>query len=598
MEWADVSAHVRTVPAGSYDRAVADDFVWTCSSTPDRARPGQVLRDVMVEMRDGLSLATDVYLPDTEWPFPAVMIRLPYGKTVEYCGIPDIAAHWNRKGYAFVGQDCRGTYGSEGVFDPAHPTNEAYDGHDTVAWIAEQPWSSGKVALTGESYYSVTSFAAASIPHPALACIAPGDFPVDRYDGTYRNGCLRLAAEALWAIWWVDPLNHPVPGEPLPGVDQWHLPTLEMADAAGLGNHYFSEIVGFCLPGSRYWDVRCRREAHDAIDIPILHWCGWFDNYTGQQLRDWKRYRALDRSGGRNFLMIGPWSHEGPPGPAERVGILPVSDDGTHRWDRLQRFYDRNLLGIENGFEDEPRVSYFVMGADEWRTADTWPPPGSETTAWYLHGDGAATEGGALDASGPGDEPPDGYAYDPADPVAWTVGTNPWTFGLNIGDRRPIEARADVLVYTSAPFARPVEIVGDLRARLHVATDAVDTDFTMALVDVFPDGAANLIQDGIQRMSLREPERGRLLLKPGRAYELEIDLWATAYRLGAGHRLRVEVSSSEFDRYDRNLNTAELPGRGSAMVVAHQTVFHDAARPSHVLIPMRPLRSEGGGRGL
>ena len=205
-----------------------------------------------------------------------------------------------------------------------------------MAWIADQPWSSGKVALTGESYYSVTSFAAASMPHPALACIAPGDFPVDRYDGTYRNGCLRLAAEALWAIWWVDPLNHPVPGEPLPNVDVWHLPTLGMAAAAGLGNHYFSEIVGHCLPGSRYWEVRCRREAHDAIDIPILHWCGWFDNYTGQQLRDWKRYRQLDRSGGRNYLMIGPWSHEGPPGPAERVGILPVGEDGTHRWDRLQ----------------------------------------------------------------------------------------------------------------------------------------------------------------------------------------------------------------------------------------------------------------------
>jgi uncharacterized protein len=570
-----------------------EGFVWTVSGTPDRARPGTVLRDVMVEMRDGLSLATDVYLPDAEGPFPAVVIRLPYGKTVEYCGIPDIAAHWNRKGYAFVGQDCRGTYDSEGVFDPAHPTNEAEDGHDTVAWIAEQHWSSGKVALTGESYYSVTSFAAASIPHPALVCIAPGDFPVDRYDGTYRNGCLRLAAEALWAIWWVDPLNHPVPGEPLPNVDVWHLPTLDMAAAAGLGNHYFSEIVGHCLPGSRYWEARCRREAHDAIEIPVLHWCGWFDNYTGQQLRDWKRYRQLDRSAGRNYLMIGPWSHEGPPGPAERVGILPVNEDGTHRWDRLQRFYDRYLMGIENGFESEPLVTYFVMGADEWRTADTWPPPGSETRAWYLHGPGAAAEGGILHGDAPGEEPPDAYAYDPADPVAWTFGTNPWTFGLNIGDRRPIEARGDVLVYTSAPFTEPVEIVGDLRARLHVATDAVDTDFTVALVDVFPDGAANLIQDGILRMSLREPERGRQLLEPGRVYEVEIDLWATAYRLGPGHRLRVEVSSSEFDRYDRNLNTAELPGRGSDVVVAHQTVFHDAARPSHVLVPMRPVREEG-----
>ena len=204
-----------------YDRQMCADHnlaeaIWTCSSTPDRARPGRVLSDLMVEMRDGISLATDVYLPDTDGPFATVMIRLPYGKTVDYCGLAEIARHWNRKGYAFVGQDCRGTYGSGGVFDPAHPYSEAEDGHDTVAWIAEQPWSSGRVALTGESYYSLTSFAAASIPHPALTCIVPGDFPVDRFDGTYRNGCLRLAAEALWAIWWMDPLGHPVPGEPLP----------------------------------------------------------------------------------------------------------------------------------------------------------------------------------------------------------------------------------------------------------------------------------------------------------------------------------------------------------------------------------------------
>ena len=565
------------------------EIVWTCSSTPDRAGPGPVLRDVMVEMRDGISLATDVYLPDTAGPFAAVMIRLPYGKTVDYCGVAEIAQHWNRKGYAFVGQDCRGTYGSGGVFDPAHPYSEAEDGHDTVAWIAEQAWSSGRVALTGESYYSLTSFAAASIPHPALACIVPGDFPVDRFDGTYRNGCLRLAAEALWAIWWMDPLGHPVPGEPLPTVDVWHLPVAGMARAAGLPNHYFDELVEFSQPGSRYWEYRCRREAHDAIAIPILHFCGWYDNYLGQQLRDWKRYRRLDRSGGRNFLMIGPWSHEGPSGPAERVGLVPVVEDGTHRWDRMQGFYDRYLMGLENGFEAEPLVSYFVIGADEWRRADTWPPPGSETQTWYLHGPGASEAGGGLSTEAPGAEEPDCYDYDPADPVAWAVGTNPWTFGLNLGDRRPVEARPDVLVYTSAPLSEPIEVVGDLSARLHVSSDAVDTDFTVALVDVFPDGAANLIQDGILRMGLREPEHGRRLLEPGRVYAVEVDLWAIAYRLPAGHRLRVEISSSEFDRYDRNLNTAALPGRSSEMVVARQTVFHDADRPSHVRIPVRPV---------
>ena len=559
------------------------DLIWTCSSTPDRARPGRVLSDVMVEMRDGISLATDVYLPDTGGPFATVMIRLPYGKTVDYCGVAEIARHWNRKGYAFVGQDCRGTYGSGGVFDPAHPYSEAEDGHDTVAWIAEQPWSSGRVALTGESYYSLTSFAAASIPHPALACIVPGDFPVDRFDGTYRNGCLRLAAEALWAIWWMDPLGHPVPGEPLPTVDVWHLPTAGMARAAGLPNHYLTSwsssrsparATGSTAAGVRP-TMRSRSRSCTSAAGMTTTWASSFA--TGSATA------SLDTSGGRNFLMIGPWSHEGPSGPAERVGIVPVVEDGTHRWDRMQAFYDRYLMGLENGFEAEPPVSYFVIGADEWRRADTWPPPGSEPQAWYLHG------AGELSTQAPGDEEPDTYAYDPADPVAWTVSTNPWTFGLNLADRRPIEARPDVLVYTSAPLPEPVEVIGDMSARLYVSSDAVDTDFTAALVDVFPDGAANLIQDGILRMGLREPERGRQLLEPGRPYEVEIDLWAIAYRVPAGHRLRVEISSSEFDRYDRNLNTAALPGEGSEILVAHQTVFHDAARPSHVSIPVRPV---------
>jgi hypothetical protein len=215
--------------------------------------------------------------------------------------------------------------------------------------------------------------------------------------------------------------------------------------------------------------------------------------------------------------------------------------------------------------------------------------------SWYLHGDGAAAGGGTLDIAPPGDEPADSYAYDPADPVAWCVGTNPWTFGLNLGDRRAVEARPDVLVYTSAPLSETVEVIGDLRAHLHVSTDAVDTDFTAALVDVFPDGSANLIQDGILRMGLREPQRGRQLLEPGRVYAIEIDLWATAYRLPAGHRLRVEISSSEFDRYDRNLNTPAPPSEGSELLVAHQTVFHDAARPSHVRIPVRRLIDPTGG---
>lgn len=560
------------------------------STTPDRTTVDRVLRDVMVEMRDGISLATDAYLPTAEGPVPTILVRLCYGKSGDFCGLPALGEFWTRKGYAFVAQDVRGTYGSGGVFDPGHPDSEAKDGYDTVEWIADQEWSNSRVALMGESYYSVTTYAAATLPQPALVCIAPGDFPIDRYEGSYRAGCLKLAAEAYWAIWWVAPQEHDDPGKELPGVDAWHLPVADMAAAAGLANHYFDEMVGYPIPGSRFWEHRCRREEHEAISIPILHWAGWYDNYLGQQLADWRRYRELDHSGGRNYLMIGPWCHDGPYGPTERTGILPVEEDGTYRWDTYQAFFDRYLMGLDNGFGEDGLVHYFVLGANEWHRVDSWPPAGVEPQTWFLAGDGSSAEGGRLVTALPGDEAPDEYAYDPADPVAWTVGTDPYEFSFAMGDRRAIEVRPDVLVYSSDVLAVPLEIVGDLHAVLHVATDAVDTDFTVALVDVFPDGGVNLIQDGIQRMSLRSPEKGRELLAPGQVYEVRVDMWSIAYRVPAGHRLRVEVSSSDFDRYDRNLNTAESLLRGTTTVVAHQRVFHDPHRPSHVVLPVVPGR--------
>ena len=556
------------------------------ASTPDRTTLDRVLIDVMVEMRDGIGLATDVYLPKAKGALPTILVRMCYGKSRDYCHLPACGELWTRKGYAFVAQDVRGTYGSGGVFDPAHPDIEAKDGHDTVAWIADQEWSNGRVALMGESYYSTTTYAAGTLPQRALVCIAPGDFPIDRYEGSYRAGCLKLAAEAYWAMWWVAPQVHDDPGKQLPRVDVWHLPVAGMAAEAGLANHYFDEMVGHPIPGSRYWEYRCRRREHEAISIPILHWTGWYDNYLGQQLEDWRRYRKLDHSGGRNYLMIGPWCHDGPYGATERTGILPVEEDGAHRWDTYQGFFDRYLMGLDNGFGEDGLVQYFVLGANEWRRADTWPPAGVEPRTWFLGGDGSSAEGGRLATASPGDEAPDQYAYDPLDPVAWTVGTDPWELAMAMGDRRPIEARPDVLVYTSDELAAPLEIIGDLHAGLHVATDAVDTDFTVSLVDVFPDGRANLIQDGIQRMSLREPRKGRELLEPGRVYEICVDMWSIAYRVPAEHRLRVEVSSSDFDRYDRNLNTAEPLLRGTTTVVAQQSVFHDAQRPSYVMLPV------------
>ena len=300
-----------------------EDFVWTCSShaRPRPAGPRAARRDGGDARRASRSPPTST-CPTRPGPFAAIMIRLPYGKTVDYCGIPEIAAHWNRKGYAFVGQDCRGTYGSRGRVrpGPSRPTRRE-DGHDTVAWVAEQPWSSGegrahrRVVLLGHelrrrvdpasgaraaSRRATSRSTATTAPTATAACGSPPR---------------RCGRSGGWTRW-----TTPCRASRCRGSTSGtcRRPTWPARRACRTTTS--SEIVGFSQPGSRYWEYRCRREAHDAIEIPILHWCGWFDNYLGQQLRDWKRYRRLDRSGGRNFLMIGPWSHEGPPGPAERVG--------------------------------------------------------------------------------------------------------------------------------------------------------------------------------------------------------------------------------------------------------------------------------------
>ena len=221
------------------------------------------------------------------------------------------------------------------------------------------------------------------------------------------------------------------------------------------------------------------------------------------------------------------------------------------------------------------------------------PTPGrlsaTDLQTWYLHSDGAAGSdltGGTLDRTTPGDEPSATFTYDPSDPIAWTFGTEPWSFCAAMGDRQEIEARADVLTYTSQALDEALEITGPLTATLHVESDAPDTDFTVALVDVFPDGRVNLIQDGIQRAALREPSKGRQLLQPGNVYEIRVDMWSVSYRLPAGHRLRIEVSSSDFSRYDRNPNTAAPFGHETQPIKAHQIIHHSADRPSHIVLPV------------
>lgn len=554
------------------------------STTPDRTRRGATLSDVMVPMRDGIRLATDVYLPEGEGPFPTVLTRLPYGKTEAYCYMPLVGDHYARKGYAFVAQDVRGKWGSEGVFEPNLSSNEIPDGYDTTEWITQQPWSNGRVGMWGESYFGFTTFAGGVGGHPGLVCIAPGDITVDRYSGTFRYGALQLNTVGRWAIRMVAQQY-----QDLSDIDPWHLPLAEMANAASVPSRYFDQLIN--NPSrTPFWNERCLLQAYDRIRIPVLHWSGWYDNYLGPLIADWRIMRDRNGGAGHNHLFIGPWDHEGTADKVHRVGRLKVGDGtATHRWDTYQAFFDRYLMRSDDSFGRDGAVHYFVMGKNVWRNADDWPPPEARMTQYYLHSRGNAKTlhgDGYLDTNPPQDEPADTYVYDPLDPVADTVDVDCWSIAAQMKDRRKFEVRPDVLCYTSAPLAADLEITGPIMARLFAASSAVDTDFTVTLVDVFPDGYGNTIQDGILRTSYRNPDEAPSHLEPGRTYALDIDLWSTSYVVGRGHRLRVEISSSSFDRYDRNPNTGEPFGRAARPVSATQTIHHSAAWPSHIVLPV------------
>jgi len=554
------------------------------TTTPDRSTAYRVISDIMVTMNDGTRLACDVYLPQGDGPFPTVLTRLPYGKTEPYTYMPLIGAFFASKGYAYVAQDVRGKWGSEGKFDPNIGAVEISDGYDTLDWITKQDWSNGRVGMWGESYYGFTTYAGAVSLHPALVAIAPGDITLNRYPATFRNGCLQLNTVGIWSIEMMAQQY-----QDLSSINPMHLPLAEMANAAGIPSSYFDNIIANPV-SSRFWEERSLLAGYDAIRIPVLHWDGWYDNYLGFMLQDWQRLSEANAPKRHNHLLIGPWDHECSPDKLGRAGLMEVTESAfAHRWDHFIAFFDHYLMGLDNGFGDAGPVHYFTLGADQWFDAEDWPIPGIDSQAWYLRGGGKANTAagdGLLSPEPPAEEPADTFVYDPANPIDETLQMDCWAIAGEMGDRRDIEARDDVLVYTSIPLETAIEITGPISAELHIASSATDTDFTVVFCDVFPDGRVNKIQDGIIRTGFRDPGQAPQPIIPGQVYALRIDLWATSYHVPRAHRLRVEISSSDFNRYDRNPNTGAPFGHSATTIKAEQTVHHSALHLSHIVLPI------------
>jgi hypothetical protein len=568
----------------------------------------KITRDCTVPMRDGVRLATDIYTPSAPGPFPVVLHRLPYGKH-QAMSIGEVATFVDA-GYAVAIQDTRGRFSSEGEFSPF--TNERSDGEDALAWLAEQSWCDGTVAMVGASYHGATQWMAAASAPSSLRAIAPAFTSVDYYDGwIYRGGAFQLGFALYWTMRFLALSEFQRQKEPSPGASA-ELKDLissidnmpEVYETLPLLNAPLPALAGYYSDWLRhpvrddFWEALDTKRLHQTVAAPRLIIGGWYDCFLGGTLASYlgARKYGSSNSGANPRLIIGPWAHgvlggefpEAMFGTNADAAMLPLIGEQI-------RFFDHHVRGLANGAELDPPVKLFVMGSNHWRTAESWPIPGTDFVPFYLHGDGRAgsNDNGWLSTAVPGNEPPDVFSYDPRDPVP-TVGGQTFLPGLRVAansgprDQRAVECRPDVLLFTTPQLTRDVDVIGPVVLKLYASSSALDTDFTGKLVDVHPDGSSVILTDGILRARYRYSLGAPKPLHPGEVYELVIDLWGTANRFKAGHRIRLEISSSNFPRFDRNTNTGGVIAEEghSAFVVAHNTIYHDRDRPSHLLLPL------------
>jgi uncharacterized protein len=584
--------------------------------------PIAVEQDVAMPMRDGVVLRADVYRPAGAESLPVLLTRTPYGKAAS----PQTVAS-NRalaaQGYIVVAQDVRGRFASEGAFRVNH--DDIADGYDSVLWCAGLTGATGDVGMFGVSYMGITQLLAAAQRPAPLKAIFPIQCRADQYERVFYDGAFHLGDRLSWSLMQaIDTATRQGVDAPelrrfgallfdrmaalaagdeqklsalqtamLAMLEPWlrHLPLADLPVLQGVAPHYFELLERPAYDEA--WHALQVSRWFSEMDLPCASVGGWYDLHLIGNLNIYTGLHArarTPRARQAQRLLVGPWTH-GQFVP--RAGELDYGPEAAIDLVGLQaRWFDHWLKGIDTGLGDEPPVRLFVMGANRWRDEQEWPLARTTYVPYYFHSAGSANTlhgDGVLDPERPGDEPVDTYVYDPHDPVP-TVGGKTLGLGAAPGpwDQRAIEARADVLCYTTPPLTQDLEVTGPLAVTLYAASSAPDTDWTARLVDVHPDGRALIVQEGIVRASSRVPGVIPSPLRPGAVYEYRIDLWATSLVFLAGHRLRVEISSSNFPHWDRNLNTGLSGIDSSAVATAQQIVVHDAARASHILLPVIP----------
>ncbi|WP_119069195.1 CocE/NonD family hydrolase [Rubrobacter indicoceani] len=574
------------------------------------AREVTVRFDVPATMRDGTTLLANVYRPAGDGAYPVLLTRLPYGKDNPRDTAYFDPAKAARRGYIVVVQDVRGRFASEGEFE-SFP-QESRDGYDSVEWAARLPGSNGSVGMWGLSYYGKTQWHAATEAPPSLGAIAPGQTWGNHLNGaSLRGGAQELGLVHLWAQGSIAPdlLSRKYADEP-EKLREKMLEVVGIIDTLSAGGGFdvlpYSQLPDpeglepmlFLGRGADdgFWSSVNLDELYANVKVPVLHIGGWYDCFIGETLRQYAAIQrlCLERRMPPPRLVVGPWTHANF-GSLHGDLDFGVAASGAAvdlretLCDLQLRFFDETLKG-EKAVSPEPPVKIFFMSENRWRTFESWPPQDSRRTDWYLGAEGTLTR-----------EPPPagapGYEYDPLHPVPTLGGQTLLApaYGSGPVDQSPIEARPDVLVFTSGPLAQEITLCGPVSATLFASSSAPDTDFVVRLTDVYPDGRSIVLTDGVVRASARDsyPQPDEVSpaepspIKPGCIYRYPVDLWQTAATLAPGHRLRVHVTSSSFPRWDRNPNTGGSGHTSAETRKAHQTVHLGGDHPSRISVTIR-----------
>ncbi len=534
--------------------------------------------DVKVSMRDGVRLSTNIYRPKGSGRYPVLLTRSPYGNGSKGSRF---VHSFVKRGYIVVAQDTRGRYESEGIFDALQ--SEALDGYDTQQWVGEQPWCNGRIGTYGGSYVGYTQWIPAPLQNPYLVTMIPVVTFSDFHDMVYQNGAFRLDLWGLWSYEMTTPYKVVLDSIiKCPNDILMTLPLIDQDKSLGWKVPFLRDWL-LHPEHDRYWDRTSVGEGYSKIKASAYNVGGWYDILLKGTINNYIKMTdpSIDPEiRKKQKILIGPWVHDA---GKRKVGELDFGESAElNETELMFRWFDNQLKGIDNGADTEPPVKIFVMGDNQWRFENEWPLARTDYQKYYFHSQGNANTlsgDGSMDTKLTDDKFVDKYIYDPEDPVKTFKSMGPY-------DQRQVEARNDVLVYNTGPLKDDMEVTGPVHAVIYASSSAKNTDFTAKLVDVYPDGKAIRICEGIIRADHRNSSLPPSNIDPGKIYNYTIDLWATSNVFKKGHQLRVEISSSNFPRFDRNLNTGNYFATDTTIVKAEQILYHNSEYPSCIILPV------------